>query len=25
LYWSFVDMIWLVLYPTIYLVGRIGS
>lgn len=25
LYWSFVDMIWLVLYPTIYLVGRIGA
>jgi cytochrome c oxidase subunit 3 len=22
LYWSFVDMVWLVLYPTIYLVGR---
>lgn len=25
LYWSFVDMVWLVLYPTIYLAGRIGS
>jgi cytochrome c oxidase subunit III len=22
LYWSFVDMVWLVLYPLIYLVGR---
>ena len=22
LYWSFVDMVWLVLFPTIYLVGR---
>ena len=22
LYWSFVDMVWLVLYPTIYLAGR---
>ncbi len=25
LYWSFVDMVWMVLYPTIYLAGRIGS
>ena len=25
LYWSFVDMVWLVLYPTIYLAGRAGS
>ena len=25
LYWSFVDMVWLVLYPTIYLVGRAGA
>lgn len=25
LYWSFVDMVWLVLYPTIYLAGAIGS
>ena len=24
LYWSFVDMIWLVLYPTIYLAGGIA-
>ena len=24
LYWSFVDIIWLVLYPMIYLVGRPG-
>jgi cytochrome c oxidase subunit 3 len=24
LYWSFVDMVWLVLYPTIYLAGRLG-
>lgn len=24
LYWSFVDMVWLVLYPVIYLVGRPG-
>ena len=22
LYWSFVDMVWIVLYPLIYLVGR---
>ena len=22
IYWSFVDMIWLVLYPLIYLIGR---
>jgi cytochrome c oxidase subunit 3 len=25
LYWSFVDMVWLALFPTIYLVDRIGS
>ena len=25
LYWSFVDMVWLVLYPSIYLVGGAGS
>ncbi len=25
LYWSFVDMVWLVLYPAIYLAGRIGA
>ena len=25
LYWSFVDMVWLVLYPLIYLVGRSGT
>ena len=25
LYWSFVDMVWLVLYPAIYLAGRIGG
>ena len=25
LYWSFVDMVWLVLYPLIYLVDRTGS
>jgi len=25
LYWSFVDMVWLVLFPTIYLVDRVGS
>lgn len=24
IYWSFVDVIWLVLYPLIYLVGRPG-
>jgi cytochrome c oxidase subunit 3 len=24
LYWSFVDMVWLVLYPMIYLAGRAG-
>lgn len=24
LYWSFVDMVWLILYPLIYLVGRGG-
>ena len=24
LYWSFVDMVWLVLYPLIYLAGRAG-
>ncbi len=24
LYWSFVDMVWLVLFPTIYLAGGIG-
>lgn len=24
LYWSFVDMVWLVLYPLIYLIGRGG-
>ncbi len=23
LYWSFVDMVWLVLYPLIYVVGRV--
>jgi cytochrome c oxidase subunit III len=22
LYWSFVDMVWIVLYPLIYLIGR---
>ncbi len=22
LYWSFVDIVWIVLYPIIYLVGR---
>jgi cytochrome c oxidase subunit 3 len=22
LYWSFVDIVWLVLYPLIYLIGR---
>jgi cytochrome c oxidase subunit 3 len=22
LYWSFVDVVWIVLYPLIYLVGR---
>ena len=22
LYWSFVDMIWLILWPLIYLIGR---
>jgi cytochrome c oxidase subunit 3 len=22
LYWSFVDIVWIVLYPLIYLVGR---
>ncbi len=22
LYWSFVDMVWLILFPLIYLVGR---
>jgi cytochrome c oxidase subunit 3 len=22
LYWSFVDMIWIILYPLIYLIGR---
>jgi cytochrome c oxidase subunit III len=25
LYWSFVDMVWLVLFPAIYLVGRMTS
>jgi cytochrome c oxidase subunit 3 len=25
LYWSFVDMVWLCLYPMIYLVGGVGS
>ena len=25
LYWSFVDMVWLCLYPMIYLVHRGGS
>ena len=25
LYWSFVDMVWLLLFPTIYLVGGVGS
>lgn len=25
LYWSFVDIVWLILYPTIYLAGRITS
>lgn len=25
LYWSFIDMMWLVLYPMIYLVGRGGA
>ena len=25
LYWSFVDMVWLVLFPAIYLVGVVGS
>ena len=24
LYWSFVDLVWIVLYPLIYLVGRGG-
>lgn len=24
LYWSFVDVVWLILYPLIYLVGRMG-
>jgi cytochrome c oxidase subunit 3 len=24
LYWSFVDIVWIVLYPLIYLVGRSG-
>jgi cytochrome c oxidase subunit 3 len=24
LYWSFVDMVWVVLYPLIYLIGRGG-
>ncbi|MBN8898076.1 MAG: cytochrome c oxidase subunit 3, partial [Rhodospirillales bacterium] len=23
LYWSFVDMVWVVLYPLIYVVGRL--
>ncbi len=23
IYWSFVDMIWIVLYPLIYLIGRV--
>ena len=22
LYWSFVDIVWIVLYPLIYLIGR---
>ncbi len=22
LYWSFVDMVWIILYPLIYLIGR---
>ena len=22
LYWSFVDIVWLILYPLIYLIGR---
>ena len=22
LYWSFVDMVWLILFPLIYLMGR---
>ncbi|CAH2600594.1 Cytochrome c oxidase polypeptide III [Rhodovastum atsumiense] len=25
LYWSFVDMIWVVLFPLIYLLGRVGA
>ena len=25
LYWSFVDMVWMVLYPLIYLAGRAGG
>ena len=24
LYWSFVDVVWLILYPLIYLIGRAG-
>ncbi len=23
IYWSFVDMIWIILYPLIYLIGRV--
>jgi cytochrome c oxidase subunit 3 len=25
LYWSFVDIVWIVLYPMIYLIGRVPS
>jgi cytochrome c oxidase subunit III len=24
LYWTFVDIVWLILYPLIYLVGRVS-